>query len=271
VTRTPGRSGIAAAVLVTAAAVLLGGCGSSGGGAGHPAATAARTSPNSTAPGGSSASAEGSGGSGGSDPAEAPGSAANAPKVPDAQLTPPGGGTFTKKQKAYLSGRVPKGTDPVAVLEGGQEVCERLTRTSAIDPDASASAVVTGDISLSGATAAVRALCPDQQYVLDAARHGFADGALTVAASAVPGTSVAPGRYHAPHPSATCRWRVAGPRGATLASGAAHTAAKAVMTVPAAARSVTSTGCYAWLPPLTKPAPQPAKSTKPAKSTNPSS
>ncbi|CAG6395404.1 hypothetical protein NMG29_29640 [Streptomyces cocklensis] len=240
------RPAAAAAVLVTAAAaLLLGGCGSGGSGgdgdraadrpsapvsaavsapAGDPAATA-------TAPPGDAPATT-----------EAPGSAADAPKVPDAQLTPPGGGSFTKQQKTYLSGRVPRGTDPAAVLEGGQEICDRLTRTAKIDKDAAAGAIITGDISMSGAAAAVTALCPDQQPVIDAARRGFGDGTFTVAAKAVPGRSVAPGGYRAPNPSPSCTWRVTGANGATLASGGG-----ARLTVPAAARGITSSGCYAWL------------------------
>ncbi|SEF56448.1 hypothetical protein SAMN05216223_101348 [Actinacidiphila yanglinensis] len=249
------RSAVAAAVLVTAAAVLLGGCGSGGGGGQH------RPSASAAAPSTSGAAGAGPTGSAGSGPSKAAGSAADAPKVPDAQLTPPGGGTFTKKEKKYLSGRVPKGDDPVAVLEGGQEVCERLTRTSAIDPNASASAIVTGDISTSGATAAVRALCPDQEYVLAAAARGFADGSFTVAARPVAGKSVAPGRYHAPNPSPGCTWRVAGAGGKTLASGKAGAAAKATLTVPSGARTVTSSGCYAWLPPIAAPPKKSAGST----------
>lgn len=249
------RTGAAAAVVVTAAAVLLlGGC-SSGSPAPSAAAPGARTAAGQASAGatgsaagstgatGASAGATADSAAGSSDAAtEAPGSAADEPKVPDAQLTPPGGGTFTAQQKKYLSGRVPRGTDPVAVLEGGQEICERLTRTSAIDPDAAASAVLGGDISPDGAAAAVAGLCPDQQGVVDAARRGFGDGTFTVGARPVPGTVVAPGTYRAPHTSPSCAWRVTGANGTVLSSGSG-----ARLTVPAAASGVTSSGCYAWL------------------------
>ncbi|WUH93824.1 hypothetical protein OG900_29395 [Streptomyces sp. NBC_00433] len=251
------RPAAVAAVLVTAAAaLLLGGCGSGGGGgskagAGPAAAVPAPAQAPST--GTTAGSAAGSAGSTTTttassappgDPAatEAPGSAADAPKVPDAELTPPGGGSFTTEQKSYLSGRVPQGTDPAAVLEGGQEICDRLTRTAKIDKDAAATAIVTGDISMSGAAAAVSALCPDQQSVIDTARRGFGDGNFKVAGKTVPGKAVAPGSYRAPHTSSSCSWRVTGANGATLASGGT-----ARMTVPAAARGITSSGCYAWL------------------------
>ncbi|WP_327291382.1 hypothetical protein [Streptomyces sp. NBC_01198] len=236
------RPAAAAAVLVTAAAaLLLGGCGSGSSGGKDGPRAGDRPSTVVSAPAGATATA--STAAPGTAPAtEGSGSAANAPKVPDARLTPPGGGSFTKQQKTYLSGRVPQGTDPAAVLEGGQEICDRLTRTAKIDKDAAASAIVTGDISMSGASAAVSALCPDQQSVIDAARRGFGDGTFTVAAKAVPAKSVAPGRYRAPNPSPSCNWRVTGAGGATLTSGGG-----ARLTVPAAARGITSSGCYAWL------------------------
>ncbi|CAG7630460.1 hypothetical protein [Actinacidiphila bryophytorum] len=231
--------------MTAAAALLLAGCGSGGSGDGKAAdrPTAAVSAPAGD-PAGTSTAAPGDAGaaSGDTSGAEAPGSAADAPKVPDAQLTPPGGGSFTAQQKSYLSGRVPKGTDPAAVLEGGQEICERLTRTAKIDKDAAATAIVTGDISMSGAAAAVSALCPGQQPVITAASHGFADGTFTVAAKPVPGKAVAPGAYRAPNPSPACSWRVTGAGGTTLTSGSG-----ARLTVPAAARGITSSGCYAWL------------------------
>ncbi|MFI0722970.1 hypothetical protein [Streptomyces sp. NPDC021224] len=240
------RAGAAAAVSLTAAAaLLLTACGSDGG---HDRAKdpATASAPSSAAPAAptASGSADASPGSG----AGQPGSAADAPKVPDTQLTPPGGGTFTAQQKKYLSGRVPRGTDPVAVLEGGQEICERLTRTAAIDKDAAATAIVTGDISYDGAAAAVGGLCPDQQGVVDAARRGFADGTYTVGAKTVPGTVVVPGVYRAPHPSASCSWRATGADGSVLASGRGTGADRpAALIVPADARGITSSGCYAWL------------------------
>ncbi|BBA97053.1 hypothetical protein RVR_2620 [Actinacidiphila reveromycinica] len=243
------RRGATAAVLVTAAVALLAACGSGGG---HHASAA--PAPSAAGPDAAGPSATGTATTTDGGPAEADGSAAGGPKIPDSRLTPPGGGSFSPQQKQYLSGRVPQGDDPVAVLEGGQEVCERLARTSAIDPAAAASAIVTGDISRSGAAAAARSLCPDQEYVVAAAAHGFADGSHTVAARAVAGTSVAPGRYRAPNVSSGCTWRVAAADGRTLVSGSATTPARAVLTVPNDAHTVTSSGCYAWLPPITAPA-----------------
>lgn len=225
------RSATAAAVLATAAAVLLGACGSGSGGgtddrsAGPPAATSAQQPQPVAGP---------------TREAAAPDPVPGGPKVPQADLTPPGGGTFSPNQKEYLADRVPRGTDPVAVLEGGKEICDRLTRTARLDRDAAVSAVVTGEIA--DPQAAVTHLCPGQQGILDAAAHGFADGAHVVGARPVAEKTVAPGRYRAPHPSTTCQWHVTGGDGRDLGHGTGPT-----LTVPAGARQVSSTGCYAWL------------------------
>lgn len=232
------RSAAVAAVLVTAAAALLGGCGS------HSDATASRSGSSTvTSP---ATTAGSSGADAASDTTPAPDSTTVGPAVPDAQLTPPGGGTFTTQQKSYLSGRVPKGVDPVAVLEGGQAVCERLTRTAATDKDAAAGAIVFGDIALADARAAADSLCPAMKPVVESAAHGFADGGYSVKAKAEAGRTVAPGRYHSPQPSPKCSWQVTGAGGSPLSRGTGATAAR--MTVPASATAVVSHGCYTWLP-----------------------
>lgn len=92
--------------------------------------------------------------------------ASDAPKVPDAELTP-ATGSFTKKQKRYLEGRVPKGIDPAAVAAGGQEICERITRTEEVDRKAVIDAVKSKEIA--GAKAAITHLCPEHRDLLVAA------------------------------------------------------------------------------------------------------
>jgi hypothetical protein len=88
------------------------------------------------------------------------------PTVPKTDLSP-ATGDFTKKQKEYLVDRVPRGTDPAAVLQAGQAVCERLTRTAEIDREAAISALESGEIA--GAADAVTHLCPKHQPLLEAA------------------------------------------------------------------------------------------------------
>ncbi|NEA56810.1 hypothetical protein G3I60_22385 [Streptomyces sp. SID13666] len=212
----------AAAVITTAAAVVfLTGCSSS-----DPKAAAPPT-----------ASAPASGGLD-QNPTATAAPTTPGPTVPAAELTP-ATGSFTKQQKQYLTGRVPKGSDPAAVLELGQESCDKIKFIAKRDPDAAASGIVLGQIS--SAHDAVTALCPDQKPVLAAAEHGFTDGTFTVGSKVKAGSVITPGTYHAPTPSKGCSWKLTG------ADGKAVSGSRALVTVPAGARGFTSTGCSVWL------------------------
>ncbi|MDJ0379438.1 hypothetical protein [Streptomyces sp. G-G2] len=161
------------------------------------------------------------------------------PVLPDAKLTP-ATGSFTDKEKKYLSGRVPEKMDPAAVLQNGQESCQRVQRTAKHDKDAAIGSIIAGEIP--AAKDAIPALCPDQQPVLTAALTGFPDGTRT---------SPAPGSYRALTQSTTCTWEAKGKDGGALASGP-ETAPKAgdkiVAKVPAGTAEFVSAGCYAWIP-----------------------
>ncbi|MDX3763035.1 hypothetical protein [Streptomyces sp. AK02-04a] len=88
------------------------------------------------------------------------------PKVPEPELTP-ATGSFTKKQKGYLTDRVPKGVDPAAILEAGQDTCDRIARTAEHDRKAAVDAIRSGEIS--GARDAINKLCPEYKSLLEAA------------------------------------------------------------------------------------------------------
>ncbi|MFD3456514.1 hypothetical protein ACFWVC_30625 [Streptomyces sp. NPDC058691] len=227
-TRTHRRVRLAAAVLVTAAAVLLTGCSSGSStkdvaqGASAPAATA--TAP-ATASTGATASPAAP-----ADPASD--AVPSGPKVPQDELTPVTG-SFTKKEKAYLTGRVPKGTDPAAVLQLGQETCDRIASVAEVDEDAAIGGIITGQIG--GAKGAVIHLCPKQESILKAAETGFADGSYTVGAKAKAGSVITPGTYRALTPTKDCTWTVG------TKSGTAHK-----VTVTTAAGTFGSRGCFAW-------------------------
>jgi hypothetical protein len=204
---------------------LFAACGGGGGGGGGDHTGAAGTA---TSPAAPAASAPGS-----ASPSSAPSpqepysssTKASGPKdtVPDSELTPVTG-SFTKKEKKYLAGRVPKGNDPAAILQAGQDTCDRLRSTSKIDRTATVGAIVTGDIS--GAAAAVEGLCPDLASLVKDADGGYADGSYP---------SPAPGTYKALTPTKSCAWTLDG------TSGRSHT-----ITVKKGTKSFTSTGCYAW-------------------------
>jgi hypothetical protein len=139
-----------------AAAVLLGGC--SGGGEGREPARA-------DGPATASSSAATEEKSSSSTERATP----KGPKVPESELTP-ATGSFTKKEKEYLADRVPEGMDPAAVLQIGQETCQRISRTAEHDRDAAVDAIRTGEIA--NAESAITHLCPEQRPLLEAAKKG---------------------------------------------------------------------------------------------------
>ncbi|MGW0393599.1 hypothetical protein ACWDYJ_22430 [Streptomyces sp. NPDC003042] len=179
------------------------------------------------------------------DASEAPSAAASpdaeptGPVLPDAKLTPKTG-TFKDNEKKYLSGRVPEKMDPAAVLQSGQEACQRVERTAKRDKDAATGAVISGEIT--GAKEAITHLCPEQKPILDAAQKGFGEG---------PRPSPAPGTYRALTQSTTCTWEAKSKDGTVLASGPeapVAPGAKTTATIPPGTAEFTSTACYAWLP-----------------------
>lgn len=160
------------------------------------------------------------------------------PKIPTDRLTP-ATGTFTEKQKEYLTDRVPVGMDPAAVLQTGQETCDRLGYLVKADRDTAVGAIVTGEIT--GAGPAVAHLCPGHKDLVERASHGYADGVHR-------GEGLRPGRYRDVSPTANCTWEVTGPAGKVLLSGSSRDGERTTITIPEAALAFTSTGCWAWLP-----------------------
>lgn len=161
------------------------------------------------------------------------------PVLPDAKLTPKTG-SFTEKEKQYLSGRVPEKMDPAAVLQTGQESCQRVERTAKRDKDAATGAVISGEIP--GAKDAITNLCPEQKPILAAAEKGFGDGTRK---------SPAAGKYRALTQSTTCTWEAKSKDGSVLASGPESplkAGATITATIPSGTAEFVSTGCYAWVP-----------------------
>ncbi|MEU8595554.1 hypothetical protein AB0D07_17905, partial [Streptomyces globisporus] len=105
--------------------------------------------------------------------ASAPAATAEGPKTPVDEITP-ATGTFTKKQKEYLKDRVPKGMDPAAVLQTGQETCDKLRYLVKADRDTAVGAIVTGEIP--DAKDAVAGLCTQHQALVDEAAYAYPDG-----------------------------------------------------------------------------------------------
>ncbi|MCX5375754.1 hypothetical protein [Streptomyces sp. NBC_00091] len=222
------RSAAAAALL--AAALTLTACGSPD--AGKADAEAAKPKPPAASPVPDPADAPAA-------PSAGPSAKPTGPVLPDAKLTPKTG-SFKANEKQYLSGRVPEKTDPAAVLQTGQETCQRVERTAKRDKDAAAAAIISGEVT--GAKDAITHLCPEQKPVLAAAEKGFGDG---------PRTSPAPGTYRALTQSTTCTWEAKAQDGSVLASGPEtppNPGDRTTATIPSGATQFTSTGCYAWIP-----------------------
>lgn len=218
--RARGRQAWTAAAVLTAALLALTGCRSDAEGA------------------------AGAGNTGRSVTGRVGAAASKVPMLPDSRITP-ATGSFTGKEKEYLSGRVPVNRDPSAVLQLGEEACQRVARTARHDRDAAVGAVIAGDIP--GAKDAIARLCPQQLPVLRAAEAGFPDGTKDKPHA---GTYRALGQG-----ASSCAWRAVGAKGKILASGAAmgsdsdsDSDKKITAKVPAGTRQFVSSGCYAWVP-----------------------
>ncbi|MEU6444743.1 hypothetical protein [Streptomyces sp. NPDC047046] len=231
--RTTTRRPLAGALVLGTALFALSACGSSDEGdkgdsaAGQPLAPSSAASPS---PSGSKAPARN----------EAAKEAKPSGPVESDDKLKPATGTFTKKEKKYLSGRVPKNMDPAAVLQTGQEACDRLKLTASHDKDAAVGALIAGEIP--DAVAAIGQLCPEQQPLLDRARQGFTEGTKK---------SPSPGTYRALTADAsTCTWQALGAGGKSLASGPPQGTKpeKVTVDIPAGTEKFVSQGCYAWLP-----------------------
>ncbi|MEV8449216.1 hypothetical protein [Streptomyces parvus] len=170
--------------------------------------------------------------------ASTPAATDEGPKTPADEITP-ATGTFTKKQKEYLKNRVPKGMDPAAVLQTGQETCDKLRYLVKGDRDTAVGAIVTGEVP--DAKDAVAGLCTQHQDLVDEAAYGYPDGKHT-------GKKLRPGVYRSASPTPDCSWQIEGAGGKELASGASDTGKSRKITIPRSAVTFTSTGCYAWLP-----------------------
>lgn len=217
---------LAAAAALIALGVLpaLSGCSSSSDGPGADGDRAARHS----APSGDRAAGPGA--------SSSPGAV-----LPDSEIeAPKGSGEFTKKEKEYLSGRVPEQMEPAAVLDLGKEACQRIARTARHDKDAVIGALVAGEIP--DAEPAVTHLCPEHEPLLRAAKGGYPDGQHQEPAA---------GKYRTVSAGPACAWTVTGSGGKVLASGPGTGGARKdgtyTMTVPSGATRLVSSGCYAWV------------------------
>ncbi|WP_103534095.1 hypothetical protein [Streptomyces sp. SM11] len=234
------RNPFPACVAVVLTAAALAACGSSADGNGPEAAGAQRPAASGPAVPGTPTTPATPTAEQPEEPAAAGPSApaATGPKTPSDAITP-ATGTFTKKQKEYLADRVPKGMDPAAVLQTGQETCDKLRYLVKADRDTAVGAIATDEIP--DAADAVAGLCPQHQDLVDEATYAYPDGTHT-------GKALRPGGYRSASPTASCSWRITGAGDKELSSGTSGSGESRTITIPKSARTFTSTGCYAWLP-----------------------
>jgi hypothetical protein len=161
------RARLAAAVVtMTAAVAVLAGCGGGGHTDAKDRATASGERPAVSAPAiGPDGTAEPSASAAGGADGDTSGSSGSSKQstLPKSQLTP-ATGTFTDRQKDYLVGKVPKGMDPAAILQTGQESCDRIANTADASQKLAREAIADGEIA--DAKDAITYLCPKYKDLL---------------------------------------------------------------------------------------------------------
>lgn len=150
--------------------------------------------------------------------------------------------TFNATEESFLEGKVPEGIDPNSVLQAGQERCDLLLSTKALDPEAVISELIMNP--LAETTEAINTLCTDLLPELRAAELGFPDGVFAVgeASPHAENPSVAPGTYRSYPGAGECSISVYAGSGSLIGSydGSASVA------IGADAARVESSQCYSW-------------------------
>lgn len=150
--------------------------------------------------------------------------------------------TFNATEESYLEGKVAEGIDPNAVLQAGQERCDLLLSTKALDSEAVISELIMNP--LAETTEAINTLCTDLQPELRAAELGFPDGSFTVgeAAPHADTPSIAPGTYRSYPGAGDCSISVYAGSGALIGSYDGNSP----VLIGADAARVESSQCYSW-------------------------
>lgn len=134
---------------------------------------------------------------------------------------------------------------PAAVSEVGQETCDRLNFLKKADA-ASIPAALASD-ELPETALAIKHLCPEFEGQLRKAEAGFGDGDTKVGAKSA--SMAKPGTYFTTSSAEKCSWSITDAKGDVIESGTPEEGATVTkINIPASAVTVTSTGCYAWLP-----------------------
>jgi len=146
-------------------------------------------------------------------------------------------------QRKYVSRNADPGIDAEAILQSGEDACERMSIAAAASgTTAVAVALVSGQIR--NGREAIRYLCPQLKPALDQAAGGFPDGTYVVGSRLRAGREVPAGRYTVPQPPPGCVWSVTRPDGTVVAESKGGTRTGVTLKPP---QRLSSTGCVAWL------------------------
>jgi len=228
------RAAVLTAVLATAA------CGAQDGG------SAAAPSTATSAGAAATATATASGG-----PAETPmpKGATALPKTTGGTAKPTAPNTsqlrknLSAPQRRYVARNADPGIDAEAILQSGEDACERMSIAAASSgTTAVAVALVTGQIK--NGREAIQYLCPALKPALNQAKGGFPDGTYVVGTKLRAGQEVPAGRYTIPQAPPGCVWSVTRADGTVVAEGKSGSRTSATLK---RSERLTSTGCGAWL------------------------
>lgn len=158
-----------AAVPLALALALLSGCGSDSGEESADADGRESAALDDPAPTGEAAGADDPGGTGGAEDGGDPSPDPDAASGSGTDDAGPGQEIeFTEQEEKYLEDKVPEGADPAALLEVGEEACQRIGYLDRHDRGGAVEALRDGEIP--GAEEAVEHLCPEYRPLLKEAR-----------------------------------------------------------------------------------------------------
>ncbi|ROS78681.1 hypothetical protein [Cellulomonas sp. PhB143] len=145
--------------------------------------------------------------------------------------------TRTKAEDRYVDAVADGSTLDAALLELGQEACDRANYVGQLDEGALVKALESDEIG--AADKAIPYLCPEEAPALAEARGGVVDGTWKV------GTDIGVGTYDSVNPGDGCAWVVSDADGKVLSSGKAG---DGEVSLGSNAAQFRSKDCVIWLP-----------------------
>lgn len=147
----------------------------------------------------------------------------------------------TPEERAYIDEVGQEGVFEGAVLEAGQEACDKLKYLENVESGDIVGAIASDEVA--NATFAVEHLCPEFDDAKEEAEGGFGDGTYTVGtADDASSLEVEAGEYVSVGATEECKWTVQDATASIINEGGAG-----AMIIDGAAATIVSSGCYAWV------------------------